>query len=110
MSGFVASWIQTTRLDFGKWATFCHNITMLNLSALIQWRNLTNAQSSQQLHEGYDRGFSFVFLRLEVLQEMMMPKGVKGSVLFQCDQVILSVIMLLQVFFAKHYPYSDVGL
>lgn len=40
----------------------------------------------------------------------MMPKGVKGSVLFQCDQVILSVIILLQVFFAKHYPYLDVGL
>lgn len=40
----------------------------------------------------------------------MMPKGMKGSVLFQCAQVVVSVIIRLQVRIAKYHPYSDVGL
>lgn len=64
----------------------------------------------QQLHEGYDRDFGFVFLLLEALWEMMTPEGVKGGILFQCDQVILSAILWLQVWIAKYHPYSHVGL
>lgn len=39
-----------------------------------------------------------------------MPEGVKGSILFQWDQVVSSVIVQLQVWIAKYHSHSDVGL
>lgn len=40
---------------------------------------------------------------------MMMPESVKDGILFQYYLFILFVIIWLEVWTAKYYPYSDVG-